>query len=93
MVSIMAPCSYMLWVNSQPLTVDDDTWVKMYTTEHAADTVTTKMAEHARYNRAVRPPIGPLSALETYHPLNYVATSTCFTAASDITRHSYHSLD
>ncbi|KAL1887680.1 hypothetical protein Sste5346_010075 [Sporothrix stenoceras] len=48
----MAPCPYMLWVNSQPLTVDDDTWVKMYTTEHAM--VSTKTADRTSFYRAIR---------------------------------------
>ena len=72
-VDTMAPCPYMLWVNSQPLTVDDDTWVKMYTTEHAADMVSTKTADRASFYRAIRLPIGPLPTPESYHPLNYVA--------------------
>ncbi|CAK7207381.1 hypothetical protein SEUCBS139899_010191 [Sporothrix eucalyptigena] len=69
----MSPCPYMLWVNSQPTTVDDATWVKMYTTEHVADMVSTRTVDRASYYRAVRAPVGPLPAPSEYHPLNYVA--------------------
>lgn len=54
----MSPSSYLLHVNSRPVTVSDDLWKEWYTVEHVPDLVNSATSTRAAFYEEIGHPLG-----------------------------------